>query len=178
MIKNENNFIKLNNMKISHIMTQEEEDYDSLSLFFKSRPWWTPLHLQLEKSLNKHFPRTLVVSTPHSMTHVFENNINDENYSITTDPVIRLIPMEQSRCHDNVIALMRAKKIDEAGYGYVMETKLADFRWREHSWGLMKDGTIIETTSARRIYVRLNIPLVELKSESTKSKPAKKSQSK
>ena len=63
---------------------------------------------------------------------------------------LRMIKMEQSACHDNVIELYLTTRFYRKaeiirGYG------LSDGLWRQHSW-LSTATTVIETTLERSIY--------------------------
>jgi hypothetical protein len=61
---------------------------------------------------------------------------------------------EVGECHDNVCKLLQEKKIDRWIIGFALSD---DARWRHHSWGLQKDGTLVETTEARLVYYGVDI---------------------
>jgi hypothetical protein len=56
---------------------------------------------------------------------------------------------EPRDCHNNVIAMFRAGRVDGIGTGYALSD---DGLWRSHSWGVRANGTIIETTERRCSY--------------------------
>ena len=63
---------------------------------------------------------------------------------------IRLKKLKTSRCHQNVAALWRNQKpqIVAIATGYALSN---DGLWRQHSWGLLRDG-VLETTEERTRY--------------------------
>lgn len=61
---------------------------------------------------------------------------------------------EPSACHDNVIALWRRGRVEAIGTGYALSE---DGLWRRHSWGVLDDGTLVETTEARVRYVGVTL---------------------
>lgn len=63
---------------------------------------------------------------------------------------IVLKEMARSACHQNVSALWRARKFGLVGIatGFALSD---DGLWRQHSWGILRDG-ILETTQARLKY--------------------------
>jgi len=68
---------------------------------------------------------------------------------VMSGPVKRK-PMTDSACHDNVSRLWMLKKreIVGIGTGYALS---GDGLWRQHSWGIHRDG-IVETTVPREKY--------------------------
>lgn len=63
---------------------------------------------------------------------------------------IRLKIMESSSCHQNVSQVWKNRAIGIVGIatGYALSD---DGLWRQHSWGLLRDG-VLETTEARQKY--------------------------
>lgn len=59
-----------------------------------------------------------------------------------------------NHCHDNVIDLWYAGVLAAIGTGFALSP---DELWRPHSWGLLADGTIIETTEPRISYVGVRL---------------------
>lgn len=57
--------------------------------------------------------------------------------------------MKPNSCHDNVLQLYADQNIDHMCVGYALPP---DRKWRYHSWGLQKDGTIVETTAPFLLY--------------------------
>jgi hypothetical protein len=57
---------------------------------------------------------------------------------------VRLKVMERNGCHKNVASVWRHQKFGVVGVatGYALQT---DGLWRQHSWGVLRDG-ILETT--------------------------------
>jgi len=52
-------------------------------------------------------------------------------------------------CHENVAYMVEDGIGIQAATGYALSL---DGLWRQHSWGVMEDGTLIETTVRRKIY--------------------------
>jgi hypothetical protein len=57
-------------------------------------------------------------------------------------------------CHANVARLWIDGGVDAAGTGYALHDGL----WRQHSWGVDHDGTVLETKSLCERYVGLTLP--------------------
>ena len=59
-------------------------------------------------------------------------------------------PMKRSSCHANVSALWQGRRRGIVGIatGYALSV---DGLWRQHSWGLLRDG-VLETTETRLKY--------------------------
>lgn len=55
-----------------------------------------------------------------------------------------------SQCHDNVASQWLKKRFSAIGTGFGLSGD--DGLWREHSWGLCRNGTIVETTEPRTSY--------------------------
>lgn len=74
------------------------------------------------------------------------------------------VPGEPSRCHENVETLVdRGRTVDGhvvvAGWtGYALSD---DGLWRQHSWAVGDDGSVIETTEPRRCYAGVQWCYVE-----------------
>lgn len=56
---------------------------------------------------------------------------------------VRVVEMEVSKCHANVARLWRDGVLVSIGTGY---TLAEDGLWREHTWGIDADSSLIETT--------------------------------
>jgi hypothetical protein len=61
----------------------------------------------------------------------------------------RLERGEPNGCHQNAARLVLSGRVAALGTGYALSD---DELWREHSWGVHKDGTIVETTEMRVAY--------------------------
>lgn len=68
---------------------------------------------------------------------------------LTAGP-IRLKVMKSSSCHQNVASVWTARKFGIVGIatGYALSD---DGLWRQHSWGILRDG-VLETTTTRLKY--------------------------
>jgi hypothetical protein len=62
---------------------------------------------------------------------------------------------EPGDCHQNVAAAWIDGTIAAIGTGYALSD---DGLWRQHSWGLDADGTLVETTDPRMAYVGIVLP--------------------
>ncbi len=62
---------------------------------------------------------------------------------------IQLQMGQRSACHDNVNKRWAQGRIHAIGTGFGLSD---DGLWREHSWGVRKNGTIVETTEERIAY--------------------------
>ena len=63
---------------------------------------------------------------------------------------IEFVEGSPSRCHENVALLVESGFEISPATGWVLGPD--DALWRQHSWGVAEDGTIIETTQPRTIY--------------------------
>ena len=68
---------------------------------------------------------------------------------VTTGPV-KLKLMKSSSCHQNVASVRTTKRFGVVGIatGYALSE---DGLWRQHSWGILRDG-VLETTETRLKY--------------------------
>ena len=75
-----------------------------------------------------------------------------ESGFLTSGPITLKI-MKSSSCHENVASLWKSRKagIIAVATGYALSE---DGLWRQHSWGIRRDG-IIETTEPREKYFGL-----------------------
>jgi len=75
------------------------------------------------------------------------------NGALITGPA-RLRKMTRVWCHTNVAKLWNRvpRSLHYIGTGYALSD---DGLWRQHSWGVKKDGTIVETTVLRSLYFGL-----------------------
>lgn len=71
---------------------------------------------------------------------------------MTEDVVFKT--MARGACHRNVAKLWfrKALKLAAIGTGYALSE---DGSWRMHSWGIRKDGRVVETTVVRMKYFGL-----------------------
>jgi hypothetical protein len=67
---------------------------------------------------------------------------------VRQDPAVRESTTLQGDCHANVARLWIDGEIVAIGTGYALNEDL----WRQHSWGLLADGAILETTASRESY--------------------------
>jgi|SRR3954452_4284947 hypothetical protein len=67
---------------------------------------------------------------------------------------VELYMMDESVCHENVAKLWDTNPglLRHVGTGYALTP---DGLWRQHSWGIKADGTIVETTVLRSLYFGL-----------------------
>jgi len=61
---------------------------------------------------------------------------------------VKVMRGDTSRCHQNVAHLVANDPDMRPATGWVLDDDL----WRQHSWGVLEDGTIIETTQKRDKY--------------------------
>lgn len=61
---------------------------------------------------------------------------------------VKFVDGEPSQCHYNVAQLWLMGEVESIATGYALNEDL----WRQHSWGLTKNGTIVETTAERELY--------------------------
>jgi hypothetical protein len=69
-------------------------------------------------------------------------------------PDLRVLAGDENACHANAAVLWIDGAVAAIGTGYALSD---DDLWRQHSWAVDADGTIVETTSARRAYVGLTL---------------------
>jgi hypothetical protein len=62
---------------------------------------------------------------------------------------VRPCPGMASSCHRNAVELWRQGTATAIGTGYGLSD---DGLWREHSWGVASDGSVLETTEPRTTY--------------------------
>ena len=65
----------------------------------------------------------------------------------------RLAEGDINACHANAARLWIDGAVAAIGTGYA----LTDDLWRQHSWGIDADGTVVETTMPRERYVGLTL---------------------
>lgn len=70
--------------------------------------------------------------------------------AVTATGRIRLVDGDPNACHGNAAALWIRAEADAIGTGYALSD---DGLWRQHSWGVDDDGTVVETTERRVAYV-------------------------
>ena len=66
---------------------------------------------------------------------------------------IKVKRMRSSMCHQNIFTVWRSKvpRLIAIGTGYALSE---DGLWRQHSWGVLRDG-LLETTAIRSMYFGL-----------------------
>ncbi|MEH0934527.1 hypothetical protein [Micromonospora psammae] len=69
-------------------------------------------------------------------------------------PAARQVPGEENGCHANAAILWTDATVAAVGTGYALS---ADGLWRQHSWGVDADGTVVETTFERQRYMGLTL---------------------
>lgn len=110
--------------------------------FLISKLWLTDSHKNLNKILNKLAPNIYIVAVPFK--HIKINNATDKcKLFYTRIHNIKLIKMENSRCHDNCEILFNSRNSNKLYRGYALSQ---DGLWRFHSWCVDKNGCILETT--------------------------------
>jgi hypothetical protein len=67
-------------------------------------------------------------------------------------PASRLLQGEDNGCHANAAILWVDGTVIAIGTGYALSD---DGLWRQHSWGIDADGTVVETTFERQLYLGL-----------------------
>jgi len=128
--------------------------------FFTYRPWWTDSHDKINVYLQGLVRSSHLVSNPHDSNEVnaFIELLNSDpkSLSVIDSNAFNTIsfPMEEGCCHDNSDRLVKSHMVEYMVSGFAMS---ADKLWRHHSWCVKADGTIIETTEPRVIYVAANI---------------------
>ncbi|WP_228031729.1 hypothetical protein, partial [Streptomyces phyllanthi] len=65
-----------------------------------------------------------------------------------------LMEGKDNSCHLNSAALWASERVAGLATGYALSD---DDLWRQHSWGLAADGTVVETTEPRRLYAGLEL---------------------
>jgi hypothetical protein len=63
---------------------------------------------------------------------------------------VRFVTGDDNGCHANVARLWIDGSVEGIGTGYALSD---DDLWRQHSWGIDFDHTVVETTSSRVTYV-------------------------
>lgn len=113
----------------------------------KNKPWWNPIFENFQIFIESKFPGTHIVGIPSI----------DANFSIfkvdtffVPNITTKLHIMEQSECHANCEALYQKNKTHKIYTGYALSK---DGLWRNHSWIITKNGSIIETTELRVLYL-------------------------
>jgi hypothetical protein len=111
----------------------------------KNKPCYHPIHEELNKILQEIEPGSHIVAP--SRQHIDPKRIATEG-KLDQRNVVHF-KMEDNRCHDNVDELFEFGLIEKIACGYALSN---DGLWRFHSWGISKDGNIIETCCSREKY--------------------------
>lgn len=115
--------------------------------FLRSRPWYqSKVYDPINDKLNKICPHTHVVAVPWSVIDITTPDCVEFNPEKT-----RVIckKMRDSDCHNNCDDLYKSNKITSVYTGFALSD---DGKWRLHSWGIDRNGHIIETTCERVMY--------------------------
>lgn len=123
--------------------------------FLTSRPWWTPMHTQLNTKINLTYPNTHIVASPSDQLFISVLLHKPLQFTQPTSNQLTFHIMTISQCHDNVKYLLTQKVITENHTGYALSK---DGLWRCHSWGRNNKNQIVETTEARLVYCCVQIP--------------------
>lgn len=136
---------------INNIKYQKVKADHSRKLY--EMPWWTDSHTILNDKVRELFPDSQIVSNPEDLLLMtnFIANIDSIVIAIPSDDVA-MFDFKNRRCHDNVSKLLDAKLIDKDVNGFALSD---DGLWRYHSWGLLANGKIVETTCHRIAYMYL-----------------------
>jgi hypothetical protein len=110
------------------------------------RPWWRPIHTRFQAFLETIAPETQLVALPWPESWAGIIYLSD----IFFNPAIEMTEMLEGRCHDNVEELCKTNKSYKHYTGYALS---ADRKWRYHSWALKDDGTVVQTTERRLVYI-------------------------
>ncbi|VBB17637.1 hypothetical protein YASMINEVIRUS_100 [Yasminevirus sp. GU-2018] len=131
---------------INDLLKTVEKVTDERAKFLKEKPWWNRVFEDFQKFLEAKFPGTHVVAFP-------SNDAVDSLLRVNTvcvpDEKTQLKKMTRSACHDNCYKLYKKDRSNKVYTGYALS---ADGLWRNHSW-IIKDGSIIETTEKRVLYL-------------------------
>mgnify|MGYP000406868450 CR=1 FL=1 len=143
---------RVNTLKSFENYRYEIPDKDKIE-FLTSRPWFTNSHKNLNEILNELAPDTHIVAVPFE--HIEINNVTNKCELFDTRiHDIKLIKMENSRCHDNCEILFNSCNSNKLYSGYALSQ---DGLWRFHSWCVDKNNCILETTQERLIYYGIQI---------------------
>ena len=130
------------------------------ALFLRSRPWWEDTHNKVNDFLQTLRSDSNLVSNPDDGTEIkalidrLRSDPDSMSVIDSNDSNTIAVPMEQGYCHSNAAQLLRSGQVKHMVKGFALS---ADNLWRHHSWGVRADGTIVETTEPRLIYVAANI---------------------
>jgi len=120
----------------------------------KNKPCWTPLHDVVNEFLKTIVKGSHLVSCPWDTPEISNFNHSAVLIAQSTESNTKLKPMKTRRCHDNSAFLLEKGMIAECHTGFALSP---DGLWRHHSWGVMSNGIIIETTLRRLVYVSVTI---------------------
>lgn len=112
----------------------------------QAKPWFKPIHAQVNKKLQEIDSQSHIVATPHE--HIDLHKFLTE--AKLDESIVLYLPLESSQCHNNCDFLLAQKLAANIYCGYAMSK---DGLWRFHSWGKSESGEIIETTEPREKYV-------------------------
>ena len=127
--------------------------------FLVTRPWWDKTFDALQVITVELVPNTHVVAhhDPISMVcakllcgsseKVYQTFVSDSK-----DVIIK--KGTPGDCHNNLRRLLQKNIVDRWLIGFALSD---DGLWRHHSWGLMKNGQLMETTKVRLIYLGVDV---------------------
>ena len=115
-----------------------------------SRPWYKPIHNQINAKLQSIMPNTHIVAMPS--VHIPLESLLDTGRLY--DNKVVFIKMKQSQCHNNCNNLLENGIINIICTGYALSD---DGLWRFHSWGLTPNGTLVETSTPRLMYFGVEV---------------------
>lgn len=115
-----------------------------------TRPWYKPIHNQINTLLQSIMPNTHIVAIPsvHISLEFLLSNGRLYNNKVV------FVKMKSSHCHDNCDDLLEKGDIHSICCGFALSD---DGLWRFHSWGLTKDNTLVETCTIRLMYFGIEI---------------------
>ena len=119
----------------------------------KVKSWWTHKHNVLNEILTTIVPNTHLVAHPSDSAELEACLKYAGNMLPSQVRKLKMVKMEDCRCHDNSLQLYLSGKVVEMRSGYALS---ADGLWRHHSWCIDSEGCIVETTVPRLVYVSPN----------------------
>lgn len=121
----------------------------------KAKRWWTHRHTFVNDILTKLVTGTQLVAHPSDTEEVeaFVKCPEKVKVQVVKDHELKLVKMDDCHCHDNSLKLLCRGKVVEMRSGYALSD---DGLWRHHSWGVEEDGSLVETTMKRLVYVSSN----------------------
>jgi hypothetical protein len=122
-----------------------------------AKPWWHANHTVVNEKLINLCKGTHLVSLPCDSIEILKlikSDPRDIKVIISNKENTVFTKMEESRCHDNADLLVETGMAKENHTGFALSN---DGLWRYHSWAIDFDGKVIETTTARLVYIVVTI---------------------